>query len=93
MTRRSTVKSLIPATTVMSDKEVIRCCCDNLTRFSFSFEGHAGPPGCGKGTQSPFIKENYCLCHLATGDMLRDAVAKQTPLGLEAKTAMESVPS
>ncbi|KAG0622385.1 hypothetical protein M758_3G093500 [Ceratodon purpureus] len=49
-----------------------------------------GPPGCGKGTQSPFIKREYCLCHLATGDMLRDAVAKQTPLGLEAKAAMES---
>lgn len=51
----------------------------------------AGPPGCGKGTQSPFIKEEYCLCHLATGDMLREAVAKQTPLGVEAKQAMEAV--
>ncbi|CAM6038329.1 unnamed protein product [Sphagnum compactum] len=49
-----------------------------------------GPPGCGKGTQSPFIKEEYCLCHLATGDMLREAVAKQTKLGLEAKQAMEA---
>jgi hypothetical protein len=26
-----------------------------------------GPPGCGKGTQSPAIKKEYCLCHLATG--------------------------
>ncbi|GJP82160.1 hypothetical protein CLOP_g12372 [Closterium sp. NIES-67] len=48
-----------------------------------------GPPGCGKGTQSPIIKEENCLCHLATGDMLRAAVAKQTPLGLKAKETME----
>ncbi|KVI05765.1 Adenylate kinase, partial [Cynara cardunculus var. scolymus] len=32
-----------------------------------------GPPGSGKGTQSPIIKDEYCLCHLATGDMLRAA--------------------
>ncbi|PNH12929.1 Adenylate kinase B, partial [Tetrabaena socialis] len=43
-----------------------------------------GPPGCGKGTQSPRIKHEHCLCHLATGDMLRAAVAAKTPLGLEA---------
>jgi hypothetical protein len=53
--------------------------------------GFAGPPGCGKGTQSPIIKEEFCLCHLATGDMLRAAVAKQTPLGLQAKAAMDKV--
>jgi adenylate kinase len=51
----------------------------------------AGPPGCGKGTQSPILKEEHCLCHLATGDMLRAAVAQQTPLGLEAKAAMDKV--
>ena len=50
----------------------------------------AGPPGCGKGTQSPAIKKEHCLCHLATGDMLRSAVAAQTPLGLEAKKAMDA---
>lgn len=49
-----------------------------------------GPPGCGKGTQSPRIKMEHCLCHLATGDMLRAAVAAKTPLGLEAKKAMDS---
>ncbi|EFJ35190.1 hypothetical protein SELMODRAFT_230208 [Selaginella moellendorffii] len=48
-----------------------------------------GPPGCGKGTQSPILKEQHCLCHLATGDMLRAAVAAQTPLGLMAKQTME----
>lgn len=45
----------------------------------------AGPPGCGKGTQSPRIKNEHCLCHLATGDMLRAAVAAKTPLGLEVR--------
>ncbi|RVW35413.1 Adenylate kinase 4 [Vitis vinifera] len=44
-----------------------------------------GPPGSGKGTQSPIIKDEYCLCHLATGDMLRAAVAAKTPLGIKAK--------
>ncbi|XP_041996504.1 adenylate kinase 4-like [Salvia splendens] len=48
-----------------------------------------GPPGSGKGTQSPIVKDEYCLCHLATGDMLRAAVAAKTPLGIKAKEAME----
>lgn len=47
-----------------------------------------GPPGAGKGTQGPIIKDELCLCHLATGDMLRDAVARKTPLGLQAKDVM-----
>ncbi|KAL1553959.1 adenylate kinase [Salvia divinorum] len=47
-----------------------------------------GPPGSGKGTQSPIVKDEYCLCHLATGDMLRAAVAAKTPLGIKAKEAM-----
>lgn len=51
----------------------------------------AGPPGSGKGTQSPIIKGEYCLCHLATGDMLRAAVAAKTPLGIKAKEAMDKV--
>lgn len=51
----------------------------------------AGPPGSGKGTQSPIIKDEYCLCHLATGDMLRAAVAAKTPLGIKAKEAMNKV--
>ena len=37
-----------------------------------------GPPGAGKGTQAPKIKEQFCVCHLATGDMLREAVRQGT---------------
>ncbi|KAL4973218.1 adenylate kinase [Aspergillus desertorum] len=48
-----------------------------------------GPPGAGKGTQAPKIKEKYCVCHLATGDMLRSQVAKKTDLGREAKKIMD----
>lgn len=49
-----------------------------------------GPPGAGKGTQAPRIKDKYCICHLATGDMLRAEVAKKTPLGREAKKIMDA---
>merc|ERR1719253_436858 len=49
-----------------------------------------GPPGSGKGTQAPIIKEKYSLCHLATGDLLRAAVAAGTELGKKAKAVMES---
>ncbi|KAG7811770.1 hypothetical protein KL921_002036 [Ogataea angusta] len=48
-----------------------------------------GPPGAGKGTQAPNLKEKFCACHLATGDMLRSQVAQKTPLGLEAKKIMD----
>jgi adenylate kinase len=36
------------------------------------------------------VQKEHCLCHLATGDMLREAVAAKTPLGLQAKAAMEA---
>ncbi|KAJ7771492.1 adenylate kinase 1 [Mycena metata] len=49
-----------------------------------------GPPGAGKGTQAPRIKEEFCVCHLATGDMLREQVNQQTPLGLAAKKIMDA---
>jgi adenylate kinase len=47
-----------------------------------------GPPGSGKGTQAPIIKDEYCLCHLSTGDMLRAAVKAGTELGQKAKKIM-----
>lgn len=49
-----------------------------------------GPPGCGKGTQGPIIKERFCLCHLATGDMLRAAVAAGTDMGKAADKVMKA---
>lgn len=48
-----------------------------------------GPPGAGKGTQSEKLIEKYGLIHLSTGDLLRNEIAKQTPLGLEAKQLMD----
>ena len=44
----------------------------------------------GKGTQAPNIKQKFCVCHLATGDMLREQVARKTPLGIEAKKVMDA---
>ncbi|KAI4593759.1 adenylate kinase [Pestalotiopsis sp. 9143b] len=49
-----------------------------------------GPPGAGKGTQAPNIKEKFSCCHLATGDMLRSQIAKKTSLGKEAKKIMDA---
>jgi adenylate kinase len=43
-----------------------------------------GPPGAGKGTQAKFLQEQYGGCQVSTGDILRKAVAEQTPLGKEA---------
>lgn len=48
-----------------------------------------GPPGSGKGTQSENIKQAYKLEHISTGDLLRDEVSRQTPLGVEAKKYMD----
>lgn len=50
-----------------------------------------GPPGAGKGTQAPKILERYnnSVCHLATGDMLRDQVSQGTELGKQAKKIMD----
>lgn len=47
-----------------------------------------GPPGAGKGTQAQRIQAERGLVQIATGDMLRRAVAQGTPLGLEAKDIM-----
>ena len=47
-----------------------------------------GPAGAGKGTMSERIIAEYDIPHISTGDMLRENVRNETPLGLEAKTYM-----
>ena len=49
-----------------------------------------GPPGAGKGTQSERLIEYLNIPHLSTGDMLRDAVKRQTPVGQLAEKYMSS---
>lgn len=49
-----------------------------------------GGPGSGKGTQGKFIAEHFGIPQISTGDMLRAAVAAESPLGLEAKKVMEA---
>ena len=48
-----------------------------------------GPPGAGKGTQGERLAERLGVPKIATGDVLRTAVRDGTPLGLEAKAAMD----
>lgn len=48
-----------------------------------------GPPGAGKGTQARLLAREWGLPHVATGDMLREAVAASSPLGREAKRYMD----
>jgi adenylate kinase len=47
-----------------------------------------GPPGAGKGTQAQRLVQRHGIIQLSTGEMLRAAVAAQTPVGLKAKDVM-----
>lgn len=49
-----------------------------------------GPPGAGKGTQAKFLCDHYHIPQISTGDMLREAIANDTPLGREAKGLMDA---
>jgi adenylate kinase len=49
-----------------------------------------GPPGAGKGTQGTILAKSLGLPKFATGDLLRDAVKRGTPLGRQAKAVMEA---
>ncbi len=48
-----------------------------------------GPPGAGKGTQARQVVEHYGIPQISTGELLRQHVARETPLGLEAKAIMD----
>jgi adenylate kinase len=49
-----------------------------------------GPPGSGKGTQAQRLVKRHGIAQLSTGEMLRAAVAAETPVGLRAKDSMAS---
>src|SRR4026209_1659191 len=49
-----------------------------------------GPPGAGKGTQGAILSQRLGIPKFATGDLIRDAIAKATPLGREAKAVYDS---
>ncbi len=48
-----------------------------------------GPQGSGKGTQAKRIAAEYGFPHIATGDILREAIAEETPLGLRVKPILD----
>lgn len=48
-----------------------------------------GPPGAGKGTQSQLIIEKYNLAYISTGDLLRQEIAENTPLGRQVKELID----
>ena len=49
-----------------------------------------GPPGSGKGTQAKLLAEKFHIPHISTGDLLREAVAKKSPLGMKAKGYLDA---
>jgi adenylate kinase len=48
-----------------------------------------GAPGAGKGTQAKILRERAGLAHISSGDLFRENVSKQTPLGKLAKSYMD----
>lgn len=48
-----------------------------------------GPPGAGKGTQARLLEERRSLKQIATGDIIREAMKNETPVGKEAKSYVE----
>lgn len=48
-----------------------------------------GPPGAGKGTQAKVVSEKFNIPHISTGDILRQAIKNNTPMGMEAKAYVE----
>jgi len=56
-----------------------------MTRIIF-----LGPPGAGKGTQAKTLAQHWGVPHISTGDILREAIKEQTPLGIKAKSYVDS---
>jgi adenylate kinase len=48
-----------------------------------------GPPGAGKGTQAALLAQHFGIPAISTGDIVRENVRNETPLGLEAKAFMD----
>ena len=48
-----------------------------------------GAPGAGKGTQATKISDKYGLPHISTGDIFRENIKNETPIGLEAKSHID----
>lgn len=48
-----------------------------------------GPPGAGKGTQAKVLADSHHIPHISTGDILREAVAEKTALGVKAQEYMD----
>jgi|SRR3990170_3485962 len=49
-----------------------------------------GPPGAGKGTQAMAVAARFGLAHISTGDMFRDHMSRNTPLGEQARRFVQS---
>lgn len=49
-----------------------------------------GPPGAGKGTQATLLEERRDITQISTGDILREAMSEETPLGKKAKSYIEA---
>lgn len=56
-----------------------------MTRLIF-----LGPPGSGKGTQAQILAQNLNIPHISTGEILRQAMKEQTPLGIKAQNYVNS---
>ncbi|MBR3843931.1 MAG: nucleoside monophosphate kinase, partial [Clostridia bacterium] len=48
-----------------------------------------GPPGAGKGTQAEMLRERFQIPTISTGNMIREAIKNQTPMGKEAKAIID----
>ena len=49
-----------------------------------------GAPGSGKGTQAAYISDKYDLPHISTGNLFRENIKNETPLGLKVKAIMDT---